>query len=413
MILAFFIRSYFPLLTVGGTLDQVGHSTPGFTHEQWRADLGFPTIGAVTATGRALVHPAVDGWLLGGIAIVVWVLVNPLGGGSAALAVSGPIGAIFLALGAAHFGATYHLAYGLPAELRRRYRWALVGVPVLLGLATVAIVTAHQSGAHRGATSAVRWLFIVIFTLTGWHYVKQAYGVALLAGRARGIRLDRSEALTLRYAFYPVWAVTLARIWVDGAGASYRGVDVTVNALPAATGTVLRVIAVAGLVVAVGTMVRAGLRVRAVPPLGMWTPYVAGGLWLLYSPGVIGASVMLAGLHGLQYLACVHRAEVDWAREQGETNLGGLWISIIGGALAGGLLMATWLPSMLDASIATPGAPGLYGSLVFIALNLHHYAIDAAIWRHDGPHLARISKGPQLVQAGPAVTAGVPGSVSA
>lgn len=358
----------------------------------------------MAATGRALVHPAVDGWLLGGFAIVVWILVNPLGDGSAAVSISGPIGAVFLALGAAHFGATYHLAYGLPAQERRRHRTALVGVPVALAVAAVAIVAAHGLGAHDGAVAAVRWLFIAVFTLTGWHYVKQSYGVALLAGRARGIRLDRSEALTLRYAFYPVWFAALARIWADGTGASYRGVDVVVGALPAATGTVLRAVAVAGLLVAVGTMVRAGLRARVAPPLGMWTPYVAGGLWLLHSPGIIGASVMLAGLHGLQYLACVHRAEVDWAREQGETNLGALWTSIIGGALAGGLLLAAWLPSVLDASLASPGVPGLYGSLVFIALNLHHYAIDAAIWRHDGPHLVRVSKGPR--PAGAAVPVG-------
>src|SRR5690606_2446296 len=137
-----------------------------------------------------------------------------------------------------------------------------------------------------------------------------------------------------------------------------------------------------------------GARAGRVPPSGMWTPYVAGGLWLLYSPGVIGSSIVLAGLHGLQYLATVHPGEVGWAREQGQNGIATLWMSIMGGALAFGLLTSSWLPSVLDGSTTT-ALPGLYGSLVFIALNLHHYAIDAAIWRHDGPHLARISKGPQ------------------
>lgn len=190
------------------------------------------------------------------------------------------------------------------------------------------------------------------------------------------------------------WAVTLGRIWIEGAGSTYRRVDVTVNVFPPVTGTVLRSVALASLLLAVAVMVRASRRASTVPPMGMWASYAAGAFWLLYSPGVIGASVVGAGLHGLQYLACVHRAEVDWAVERGERDLGTLWLSLVGGALAGGLLLSAWLPSFLDNSFASGATPGIYGSLIFIALNLHHYAIDAAIWRHDGPHLGRITKGP-------------------
>lgn len=358
-------------------------------------------------TGRALVHPAVDGWLLGGVAIAAWFAFTPLEGGAAPVAATGLVGTLFLVLGAAHFGGTYHLAYGLPAEVRRRYRWALIGAPAAIALAVVAIIVANAAGAHEQASTLVRWLFIAVFSLTGWHYIKQAFGVAVLSARQHGIRPTRTESLTLRYAFYPVWAVTLGRVWIEDSGSRYRGIDVTVDVLPSGTGTFLRAVAILGLAVAFGVMIRAGARARAVPPMGMWAPYAAGGLWLLYSPGVIGASVVLAGLHGLQYLACVHRAELDWAHEQGETAIPTQWLSIMGGALAAGLLLASWLPSILDSSLVTPATPGLYGSLVFIALNLHHYAIDAAIWRHDGPHIARISKGPQAATAGsvPSLTA--------
>ena len=89
----------------------------------------------------------------------------------------------------------------------------------------------------------------------------------------------------------------------------------------------------------------------------------------------------------------------DYFEARGHVLDAALWLTHIGGAAAGGLLVATWLPSMLDSTMSPAYSPGLYGSLVFIALNLHHYAIDAAIWRHDGPHLARISKGPQPTTA--------------
>ena len=65
---------------------------------------------------------------------------------------------------------------------------------------------------------------------------------------------------------------------------------------------------------------------------------------------------------------------------------------------AGGLLASTWLPSMIDGSFTTPALPGLFGSLLFVYLNLHHYAIDATIWRSSGEHVKRISKGPAVVE---------------
>lgn len=334
-------------------------------------------------------HPAVDGWLVGGVAIVAWLAFTPVTGSQVSLVA--PLSAVFVGLGAAHFGATYHLAYGLPPEVRRRHRWALVWVPVAITSLLMATVAAYAAGHRSSAVWAVKWSFILIFTLTGWHYIKQAYGVAMLAARTKGISLERREAMTLRYAFYPVWAVTLGRVWISGAQSSYRNVNVTVDFLPAAFGPMLRTLAIASLVLAGAIMVAAARRVGSRPPLAMWTPYLAGGLWLMYSPGVIGSSVMLGGLHGLQYLACVHRTEIEWAREKGETSVAALWLSLIGGAAAGGLLAATWLPSILDRSISTPALPGLAGSLIFIALNLHHYAMDAAIWRRDGPHLKRIA----------------------
>ena len=33
-------------------------------------------------------------------------------------------------------------------------------------------------------------------------------------------------------------------------------------------------------------------------------------------------------------------------------------------------------------------------TLTFVALNVHHYAIDAAIWRSRGEHIRRIVQGP-------------------
>ncbi|MEO6627453.1 MAG: hypothetical protein ABIP03_02675 [Aquihabitans sp.] len=348
----------------------------------------------MTAPGRALVHPKIDGWLLGGIGVVAWLVVSPIGFGDSLAPISGVLAWAIAGVTAAHFGSSYHLAYGKGWAAVKRNPVALGAIPVLLLLTSIGVAWAHIAGAEAGAQAAIRVMFISVFTLTGWHYIKQAYGVALLAGRTHGVKPQRREALLLRYSLYPVWIASIVEIYGQGRGATYRSVDITVSLIPPLVGKALTTIAVAGLAVAAVTMIRMARRASTIPPLGMWGSYAAGGLWLLLPPSYIGAAVMVAGLHALQYVACVHRAEVDWATERGERHIPTLWLSIFGGAAAGGLLVASWLPPLLDRSVAA-GSVGVYGSLLFVILNLHHYAIDATVWRSGGDHVTRISRGPQ------------------
>ena len=352
----------------------------------------------VQTPGRALVHPRVDGWLLGGIAVVAWVIVSPhaLGGGL------GPVRDIvagaFTCFAAAHFLSSYHLAYGDGRAALRRNPIALVAVPAALVAVAVAIVAIANRGHDALTTALVRDLLVVVFTLTGWHYAKQAYGVVLLAAATWGIRPTKREAMVLRYGLYPVWAANLARFYGTTSPSTYRGINTSVPLVGPVMRDLVMVVAFGGLALIAVVVVRMSRRAGRVPPLGVVAPYIAAPLWLIWAPDVIAATGMLAGLHGLQYLPCVHRAEVDWARETGEADLTVLWLSLFGGVVAGGLMITVWLPSLLDNNFATAGTPGLYGSLLLVVVNLHHYAIDAVIWRSGGEHVKRIVKGPALAE---------------
>ncbi|MCU1497575.1 MAG: putative rane protein, partial [Acidimicrobiales bacterium] len=241
----------------------------------------------------------------------------------------------------------------------------------------------------------LRILLTTVFTLTGWHYVKQSFGVGMLAARSGGLRPTRREALVLRYGLYPVWLYDVLEIYGHGRAASYQRYDVTLAVVPQALDPWLRGIGVGALVVTLGLMVRIGVRARRVPPLGLWGVYLAGGLWFLAPPSYVSAAVVLAGLHAVQYLACSHRAEVDLAVERREPHLVHRWLCVFGGAAAGGLLLTHWLPDVAATSVATPGVPAMIPALVFVVFNLHHYAVDAVIWRSGGEHVVRMSRGPQ------------------
>lgn len=347
----------------------------------------------MAAPRRVLVHRHVDGWLLGGAGVVAWVALSPSAAG-AATSVTGWLAATCLVVVATHFGASYHLAYGNGWSDVRRHPWALAALPAAWVMASAAVVALYASGAQATAARVVRDLVLVVFTLTGWHYVKQAFGVGMLAARSRGLAPSRREALLWRYGLYPIWIVDLLRLYGEGRQASYRRIDLSVPIVPVGVQDVLRGLALAVLVVVGLSMLRVAVRAATVPPLGLWGAYLAGSLWFLARPDVVATVVVLPAIHGLQYLACVHRAELDRAVERREGQLPTLWLSLFGGAAAGGLLASTWLPSMLDGAIATPALPGLFGSLLFVGLNLHHYAIDATIWRSTGEHVRRISRGP-------------------
>ncbi|QXC61978.1 hypothetical protein KSP35_03925 [Aquihabitans sp. G128] len=301
---------------------------------------------------------------------------------------------MFITLAAMHFGASYHLAYGDGLRSIKHHPFGLVVFPAALAAASAFVVLSQTTGHAGAGRSGLRLLLVAVFTLTGWHYIKQAYGIAMLSARSAGLRPTRHEALLLRYALYPVWLYDVLEIYGRGRSASYQSYDVTMAIVPHGLDPWVRGGAALSLASALVLMAVLGARARRVPPLGLWGTYLAGGLWFLVPPTYVSATVVLAGLHAVQYLTVSHRAEVDLAVERREPHLLHRWLCVFGGAAAGGLLLTNWLPDLASRS-ATPGVPAMVPSLIFVVFNLHHYAVDAVIWRSGGEHVLRMSRGPQ------------------
>ena len=341
-------------------------------------------------------HPKVDGWLLGGLGLVAWGAVSPQGFGGSLSPIGGVLSGLFLTIAAMHFGASYHLAYGDGVRSLRRHPVALVGVPVAILGVSAAVVAGQSAGHGELSAQGLRVLLVAVFTLTGWHYVKQAYGIAMLSARGAGLRPSKRQTLILRYGLYPVWLYNVLEIYGQGRSATYQAYDVSVPLVPSFLNQGLEAVAIGSLGAALVVMVRLGLQAGVRPPLGLWGTYVAGGLWFIWPPSYISAAVVLGGLHGVQYLACAHRAEIDLAVERRDPHLLHRWLCVFGGAAAGGVLLTTWLPDFADAAVVSPSVPGMLGALIFAGFNLHHYAVDAVIWRSGGDHVVRMSRGPQL-----------------
>ncbi len=369
------------------------------------------TLRTVATRARALVHHRIDGWLLGGLGVIAWLAVVSPWSSSTPAPVSGVVSGAFLTVAAMHFGASYHLAYGDGISSLRRHPVALVAVPAALLGAAAVVVGSVALGQPALSRDVIRALLIGVFTLTGWHYVKQAYGIAMLSARSAGLRPTRREALLLRYCLYPVWLYDVLEIYGRGRVASFRAYDVAVPFVPQVLTRWFEAVAIGSLALGLAVMVRISRGARTVPPLGLWGTYLAGGLWFIWPPSYVSATVVLAGLHAVQYLVCAHRAEVDLAVERREQHLLHRWMCVFGGAAAGGLLLTTWLPRLGDAAVASATVPGMVGALVFAFFNLHHYAVDASIWRSGGDHVVRMSRGPSPAPARTDRPVGTPAAV--
>ena len=117
-------------------------------------------------------------------------------------------------------------------------------------------------------------------------------------------------------------------------------------------------------------------------PAVLVAPYVAAFLWIGLPMNPAMPVLVLASLHALQYLAVGHRAEVALTDDP---VTAAWWLNIFVGATCGGLLLTRCLPQLLDGAVSAPGQPALFLSAFFVFLTVHHYLIDASIWRFRGP----------------------------
>ena len=337
------------------------------------------------ADAPVLVARHVDGWLVGWLAVLVWVaaFASAHTGITVGLHVTVTVYWVGAVVTAAHFGLSYHLAYrgGLPAIRARPV--ALLAAPVaLIALLALTVATSIASGTASTArlTSA---LITGVYLMTTWHYVKQVYGVGRVGAAYAGTKLGPWDVRVLRYGLYPLWFLGAAQVLIRGSGYNLAGFRVGYSLLPAGTLTLLRWLVLLSAIPVVAVFTRMRARERRWPAGTLVAPYVAAFLWLGLPPNPILTLLLLAPFHALQYLAIGHRAEVAVASLRPGPHGVAWWLNIFAGAACGGLLLSRWLPQLLDAHVGH-GGPLLFAAAFFVFLNVHHYLIDASIWRSKG-----------------------------
>jgi hypothetical protein len=297
-----------------------------------------------------------------------------------------------------HFSVTYLLFYERAREralggelpLLQRVRYVVAGFVVPAALVAWAGIALAQRSAH-----GLGLLVQLMFLLVGWHYVKQGFGVMTVLAARRGVRWLPRERLALLAHAYAGWAYAWASPFDPGKEVEEKGVVYTTLAHPRGLEGFTHALFLATAVVVVALLAQKWRREGRLPILAPLVAYVCSiWVWSVYSSADPLLVYAIPALHSVQYLYFVgllkggearEREGPPWFERSARVRLGLLAVS----ALGLGWVLFHGAPAALDdflvprASRLTAMGPTPYFAALFAVVNIHHYFMDAVIWRRE------------------------------
>jgi hypothetical protein len=376
----------------------------------------MPNAPATAAAGPSSVARAGSFWgrvaeflLVGGLTPFLfplsWMLRRTLGLDAADYAVGFTFFYAAHVINDPHFSVTYLLfykdararAFGGAFTGWQRARYVLAGIAVPIGLAAWAI-----AGLALKSAVILGWMIQLMFLLVGWHYAKQGFGVMTVLAARRGVRFTPRERLAILAHCYAGWAYAWASPFDPGHEVEEKGVVYTTLAHPRGLEQATLVVCLGTGLVMIALLVQKRLREGRLP---IATPLVAllasVWTWSIYSSLDPLVRYMTPALHSVQYLYFVwllrgsqarEREGPPWFETSARVRLGVLALSAIGL----GWLLFHGAPDFLDLAFVprrsrfTDFGPTPYFAALYAFVNIHHYAMDAVIWRRENPETAHL-----------------------
>jgi hypothetical protein len=308
-----------------------------------------------------------------------------------------------------HFSVTYLLFYSgarrralareQPLGQRARYWFAGAVVPIALAI-WCGLAIANDSPRRLG------WLTQAMFVLVGWHYVKQGFGVLAVLSARRGVRWSPAERRWVLAHCLAGWAYAWASPFDPGTRSVVNGVFYTTWRHPPGLEASTRALFFASALALLVVVARKWRRERRAPPLGALAGLsISVWMWTVYTRLDPLLAYWIPALHSLQYLYFVGLLRRNVAREAaGPPSFRGSvqrQLTLLAlGSIALGWLLLRGLPGWLDAALVLPASDDLramsaVGPTPYLAaftafVNIHHYFMDAVIWRRQSGEMRHL-----------------------
>ena len=322
--------------------------------------------------GHCFLHPLWDYLLIGGfwsILLTLYLLVEP---GRAPYLNPDQLVWLVLFASSAHFAASTVRLYSKPTYLKE-FSFLAFGFPVVtMAVLSVCVMFPGVFG---------RYLQVIYLTWAPFHYAKQIYGLSLMYSFRGGLKLDMADKRLI------YWTCMMPFLYALMSGSGHMGLgwllpaDI-VNANDGLRGT-LNSIKTALMLLSFAMPIVLYWRIwktrRQALPLIILVMMVANGLWWT-GLSFLDAFVIATIAHGIQYMAIMLIYHV---REQlaEPANTHG-WAYHAGGFYAKCVALGYGLFNCWPFIFVWAGASFAESMLMVIAtINLHHFIVDAYIWR--------------------------------
>jgi hypothetical protein len=342
-----------------------------------------PSLGTALK-GRDFVHPVFDYMLIGGglsLVVTLVVLLNP----NRSEFVSFEMLPYFILLSnSAHFAASTVRLYTKPGCYQTMPFLTMAFPLVALGVLTLCLFQAERLGPHLQA---------LYLTWSPYHYAAQAYGLAVMYSYRSGCALGAQDKKLLWWvSMFPFLFMFFAGTH-SGVGwlvpSQFLNSSAVINALDG----VKRGLMVLAVAMPVLLCVKVWRSKSGPMPLISLLVVVSNGIWwFVLSP--LHAFVWATIFHGIQYLAIVIIFHVKDQVSRPENRHGPMYHVIW--FYAASLLLGYALFNCLPLSFEIVGLGRVESVLLVVAaINIHHFIVDAYIWR-----LKKTDTNRQIVDSG-------------
>jgi hypothetical protein len=354
---------------------------------------------------RSFFSPWVDFLCLGGGSLIALPILGFLIPDGAAQQVGVWILVLSFFVNHPHFVHSYQIFYGscdqvigapgVDRALRRRYLWAGFALPLLF----VAYFALALGG---NAPDMLRYAANVMLFFSGWHYVKQGYGMLMIdAALKRSFFSERAKKILMLNA-YACWALSWLLINRLVEERNFLGLSYYTLHVPKLAIVVAALAAGGTTLLLVGVLVQHARKQGSAFPVNGTAAYVASlYLWLFLrsDPELLA---LIPAFHSLQYLLIVwrYRMNVETAKPDAEApsslphvrNAALRFAVFAATGTALGFYSFYLAPTMLDRFVPYDHdqfGPRLFLFMFWVFINIHHYFIDNAMWRKENPYTLR------------------------
>lgn len=319
--------------------------------------------------GRPFLHPAFDLLVIGGgLSLLFTAWLSLRGGGGLPAMLEGNLWGLILLSNSAHFAASTVRLY-MKRGAFQDLRFLTMGLPlVTMGVLVVGLMFPELVGRH---------LMALYFTWSPYHYAAQTYGLALMYCYRSGLQPEDREKRWLRLSCLLPFAHAFLN--ARGAGLEWFVPEAMLEANAVASARTLLVVALGALsfLAPLAVFARHQRGPGRMPMISLLLMFTNAAWWITLN--YMDAFVWATVFHGIQYLAIVTIYQVKEDLRQAPVRPWWAYAArfyLICLAL-GYFLFQAWPHAFVLAGFGY--AQSLL--LVVATINIHHFIVDAYIWR--------------------------------